>query len=304
MHSIGVDIGGMTIKAGLVSEDGSIIKKLTAPTPLGSAEQLADSIALLIKSLADQSREACSHIGVTVPGTFNEKGVVTRLCNIGLENIRLVRMLFERLGMRVELYNDADAAALAELKTGSLRGVTTGVLLTIGTGVGGGLILNGSLFRGGLGRGTEPGHMILARGGPICSCGNKGCAETICSATYLAARAYRACKERRGMIYSLHKEGRPIDAKLLIDCAAAGDEYAADEFGVFIDALSDYVASIVNLLDPQVIAIGGGVSGAGELLLAPLKRAVAQKSFFGSSGSIVSATAGNDAGIIGAAFPV
>ena len=302
MFSLGFDIGGTTIKAGLVDESFGIVKKLSAPTPYGSAEELADAILSLAQGLG--GTENVGHIGVTVPGTFDENGVVTRLVNLGLENIPLAGMLEERLGRKVELYNDADAAALAELKTGSLVGVRTGILITIGTGIGGGLIINGSLFRGGLGRGTEPGHMIIAHDGPACSCGNRGCAETLCSATALTRLAQAACNQREGMIYSLSKEGRTADAKLLIDCAAAGDEYALTAFNAFTDALSDYVSGLVNLLDPQVIAIGGGVSGAGELLLRPLREKTAAKAFFGSCGSIVAASAGNDAGVIGAAIPV
>ena len=302
MYSTGIDIGGMTVKAGLVGGDGAIIKKLSAPTPLGSAERLADSVAGLIGQLSKDCAELCPRVGVTVPGTFTKEGVVTRLCNIGLDNIPLVELIKNRLpGFDMVLCNDADAAALAELTAGSLKGVQTGVAVTIGTGIGAGIILGRKLFTGGLKRGTELGHAVLAHGGAKCSCGNTGCAETICSATYLAAMAYKACKAGKGMIYSLHNEGREIDAKLLIDCAVAGDEYASEVFAGWLDSLSDLTASIVNVFDPEVIAIGGGGSAAGDILLEPLRKMTAEKCFFGSCGKIVAAELGNDAGILGAA---
>ena len=302
MFSLGFDIGGTTVKAGLVDGEYRVVEKLSAPTPYGSAEKLADTVKTLAERLSAGVETA--HIGVTVPGTFDKEGNVKRLCNIGLNDFPLVGMLRERLGRTAALYNDADAAALAELKTGSLRGAETGVLVTIGTGIGCGIIMNGRLFTGGLGRGTELGHTVLDRGGKLCSCGNRGCAETVCSATALNALAQAACNRREGMIYFRYAQGAAPDAKLLIDCAMAGDEYAINAFEGYTDAFSDLLASIVNFIDPQIIAIGGGVSGAGEFLLEPLRKKTAAKAFFGSCGSIVAAACGNDAGMIGAAIPV
>lgn len=303
MYSIGIDIGGTTIKAGLVGEGFELIESISCVTPSGSAEKLASAVAELVSELKRRAgAEVCNKIGVTVPGTFDENGIVKRLCNLGVNDIPLVALIENELpGAVITLCNDADAAALAELRAGSLQGVETGVVITIGTGIGAGVIINGRLFTGGLKRGTELGHAVLRHGGKLCSCGNRGCAETLCSATALAAMAQTACNEREGMIYSLFKQGRPADAKLLIDCAAAGDPYAVKAFASYMEALSDLTASCVNVFDPQVIAIGGGVSAAGDFLLEPLRVKTAEKCFFGSCGKIVAALLGNDAGMIGAA---
>lgn len=299
MYSLGFDIGGTTIKAGLVDESLNIVKKLFAPTPFGDAEALADAVKALAEELDPESVAACA--GVTVPGTVDGMGCVKKLPNLGLKDIPLGEMLNERLGFPVRVLNDCDAAAIAELKTGALRGVETGLMLTIGTGLGGSIIIGGRLFEGGQRRGTELGHMRLMHGGLPCGCGGRGCAETLCSATALAALAQKACNERRGMIYSQYLSGSKPDAKLLIECAEAGDEYAVEAFNAYLDALSDAVAGFVNMLDPQVMVIGGGVSAAGDFLLEPLRALTAQKCYFGSCGSITCAEAGNDAGVIGAA---
>ncbi len=163
------------------------------------------------------------------------------------------------------------------------------MMVTLGTGLGGGLILNDRLFRGGRGNGTEPGHMILVNGGRPCTCGNEGCAEAYCSATRLA---------KDGKVYGWNT------AKAVIDAAKAGDEFATAIVNAYIDDLGSYLASIVNLLDPERIAVGGGVSAAGDFLMKPLIENVRQKSFFSTIPEIVVATAGNDAGIYGAAFVV
>ena len=300
MYSLGIDVGGMTVKAGLVDESFNIVGRASAVTPVGDAAALADVIAKLAFSLCSDI-PSLDTVGVTIPGTVDDNGVAKKITNLGLFNVPLGSMLEEALGHPVRLVNDADAAALAEMKVGALRGVKNGLMLTIGTGLGGAIVTDGRLYKGGLSRGTEIGHMIINRGGLSCGCGQRGCAETLCSATALIRLAQNACNERKGMIYSLSKEGRAIDAKLVFDCAAAGDEYAKEALALYVDALSDAVASLVNVLDPQVIVIGGGVSAAGEALLAPLREAAAAKCFFGSCGSIVRAAAGNDAGIIGAA---
>ena len=159
------------------------------------------------------------------------------------------------------------------------------MMITIGTGIGGGLILNGELFRGGRGNGTEPGHMVLRNGGRHCSCGIDGCAETYCSATRLG------------------KDGAAFgkaSAKDVIEAARQGNEEALNLFRQYIDDFGSYIASIINLLDPERIAIGGGVSGAGSFLLDPLREDVERKCFFETCPEIVVASAGNDAGIVGA----
>jgi glucokinase len=157
--------------------------------------------------------------------------------------------------------------------------------LTLGTGVGGGLILGGKMFNGGLGHGVELGHMCLQFGGPLCTCGNLGCVETLCNAPWLIRQSSQA-----------------TDAKMVIDAAKEGDVAAKNIFDRYVDQLSSAIVSCTNLLDPEVVALGGGVSLAGEFLFAPLREQVLRKSFFHHPYKIVPATLGNDAGIIGAAM--
>ena len=303
MYSLGFDIGGTTVKAGLFDDGMKMLCKLSVPTPYGDAEALAKLIRSLADELAPKDADIADiPVGVTVPGAVDDSGRIKKLPNLGLADIPLGAMLEGEFGFPVRVCNDADAAALAELNTGALRGVKNGLMITIGTGLGGSVILDGKLFAGGMGRGSELGHMILARGGEPCGCGGRGCAETLCSASALARLAQKACNERTGMIYSLYASGAKPDAKLLIDCAMAGDEYALAAFGEYLDALSDALASLVNLLDPEVIVVGGGVCAAGEFLLEPLRRLTARKCYFGSCGRIEAAASGNDAGMIGAAI--
>ncbi|MBO4305735.1 MAG: ROK family protein [Clostridia bacterium] len=300
MLRMGFDIGGTTIKGGLVDDDLKLVSRVDRPTPFGDAGLLCDSICAMADELT-RGTDPCRIAGVTVPGSVSRGGEIIDAWNIGLRNIPIRRMLEEKLDAEtVIVKNDADAACCAELKIGALQGVKTGLMLTLGTGVGGSIIIDGKLFHGGLDRGTELGHAMINRGGAVCGCGHRGCIETLCSASALKRLAQKACQERKGMIYSLSERGEAPDAKLLIDCARKGDSMAVQLFDEYTDVLSDAIASFVNILDPQVIVIGGGVSGAGDFLTERLKAKVPPRTFFGSCGSIVAAQAGNDAGIIGA----
>ena len=298
MLRIGFDIGGTTIKAGLVDDEMRIKDKRVLPTPKGDAEALC---GLIVRTAEDMlNGEKPEVLGVTVPGSVSSEGGILDAWNIGLRNVPLKAMLEERFAAgKVIVKNDADAAAAAELEIGALKGVETGLMLTLGTGVGGSIVFCGKLFKGGLGRGTELGHAMLDRGGRLCGCGHRGCIETLCSATALKRLAETACNERDGMIYCRAEAGEEIGAKLAIECAMAGDERAKAIFEDYTDALSDAIASFVNVLDPQMIVIGGGVSGAGDFLLDILRKKVPPRTFFGSCGSFSTAKAGNDAGVLG-----
>lgn len=297
--SLGFDVGGTTIKAGALNENGAIIRKTAIPTPKNDPDSLCELIASTAKELAEGGE--IDTVGVTVPGSVDKNGGIIDAWNIGVRNFPLREKIEERISARrVVVKNDADAAADAELHYGALKGVRHGLMLTLGTGVGGSIIFDGKLFHGGQDRGTELGHAMINRGGRICGCGHRGCIETLCSATALKRLAISACNEQKGMIYSLAKEGREPDAKLLIDCAIAGDAYALELFDGYTDVLSDAIASFVNVLDPEMIVIGGGVSGAGDFLLDILRKKVPPRTFFGSCGSFAVASAGNDAGIMGA----
>ena len=210
--------------------------------------------------------------------------------NLGFKNHPLPELIERKLNSRVRVLmaNDADAAAWAEYMRGSLKGYANSVLITLGTGVGGGIILNGSLFTGGMGNGVELGHFIMnMAAGEKCSCGVRGCFESCCSATALIREGVRSLSSApNGMIAAL----------------SAGDPATKAIFTEYAHALGCGIASLINIIDPERIAIGGGVSGAGEFLLKPVREYVKQMSFYDNFASIVKATLGNDAGLVGAAL--
>ena len=294
MLRFGYDIGGTNIAAGVIDEKNRLIAKDSVKFPRGEGtDAVICACADLYYAILEQnsiSEQDVKGVGVAVPGSVSpQNGIVIDAHNLGFHHTPLAAMLSDALKKPVDLINDADAATLAEHRIGALTGTKTAMLVTIGTGIGGGLIVNGELFRGGRGNGTEPGHMVLRNGGRLCTCGISGCAETYCSATRLS------------------KDGAAFGkstAKEVIEAAKAGNEQASALFREYIDDFGSYIASIVNLLDPERIAIGGGVSGAGSFLLDPLKKDVANKCFFETCPEIVVASAGNDAGIIGAGLIV
>lgn len=290
MMRLGYDIGGTNIAAGLLDENNRLVQKASLPFPRGRGTDAVTAVCQeLFERLLNQAQSdasAISGVGVAVPGSVDIRtGTVIDAHNLGFHHTPLVQLLIDRLHIPAALINDADAAALAENRVGALKGTNTSVLITIGTGIGGGLILNGELFRGGRGNGTEPGHMVLRNGGRACTCGIHGCAEAYCAATRL-----RVDGEAIGL----------KDAREVIEAAKAGREDALELFRTYVDDLGSYLASLVNLLDVERIAIGGGVCGAGRFLLDPLQENVKEKCFFETCPEIVVATAGNDAGIIGA----
>jgi glucokinase len=294
MMRFGFDIGGTNIAAGVIDERDQLVAKDSVRFPCGEGNQaVIDACAGLYRKILDQNaipEQAIAGVGVAVPGSVSPReGVVVDAHNLGFHHTPLASMLSDVLKKPVALINDADAATLAEHRIGALKGTQTAMLITIGTGIGGGLILNGELFRGGRDNGTEPGHMVLRNGGRLCSCGINGCAETYCSATRLGKDGAAFGKQ---------------NAREVIEAAKEGNEQALALFGAYIDDFGSYIASIINLLDPERIAIGGGVSGAGSFLLDPLRADAEKKCFFETCPEIVIASAGNDAGIIGAGLIV
>lgn len=310
MLHLGYDVGGTKVAAGLVDENKKIIAKLSHPFPKGTD---GPSFAAFLRRMADGlCREAgisasdVPTIGVGLPGTLDEnRRTVIHAHNLGFHQLPLAGLLggvFPEA--EIKLLNDADAATLAELKAGALQGCRSGLLLTLGTGLGGGIVSRGELFHGGQGRGVELGHMLLHKDGRRCTCGQRGCAERYCSATALALAGRRAITRAPESLLACRAAAKPekISARDVIDCARAGDSAALAVFDAYVDELASFIASLVNLLDPEVIAIGGGLGQSGEFLCAPLRQRAAEKCFYKSCGRIVPATLGNDAGLIGAAL--
>ena len=308
-YSIGFDIGGSHI-AGALFDGADELARLERPYPKGEPEKAPALIAGMTKALEASlgAGQSISYIGIAVPGSLSrDKRRILNAYNLGFEDTPLPELIENELGGRINVLmaNDADAAAWAEYCCGALRGYENCLLITLGTGVGGGVILNGALFTGGMGNGVELGHMIIDRlAGPVCSCGVSGCVEARCSATAIIRRARESiAKNEHSLIYgACGGDAQRIDAKLVIDAAKRGDGEAMAIFNDYVDALGSGIASIINTLDPMAIAIGGGVSGAGEFLLEPVRKNVEKKSFYKEHAAIVKAKLGNDAGIVGAAL--
>ena len=306
MYRIGFDIGGTNIAAGVVDASLAVVARMTRPFEKQAYPgALAETVAQMTRDLCGKAGlEALpSSIGVAVPGSIDPAAErVLNAYNLDLHDVPLraeVQAHFQETP--VFLANDADAAALAELYAGAFAGAKCAVLLTLGTGVGGGVIVGGRLWRGGMGHGVELGHMALDIGGARCTC---GCIETRCAATALIREAREALANgERGLLFTrTGGDAARVDAKLVVDCARTGDPAASAIFARFVDALGSAVVSVIHLLDPEVVAIGGGVSLAGDFLFALLVENVRGKCFFSEFARIVPARLGNDAGIVGAAM--
>lgn len=291
MRAVGIDIGGSFIKAGLVDpETGCVLDRRVVPFPRGKgSDAVWDAAAEAVNGLLAAGGMAPGDLdclGAAVPGSLDPlKTRVIHAYNLDFHGTQIRKALETKFpDVPLGILNDGDAATLAEHRFGALKGTMTSALITLGTGVGGGLILGGRLFGGGRGNGVEIGHMTLNYDGERHICGNIGCVEMYCSAQALVSPRDPFSSPRRTIDRILKRD--PGTAEIL-------ERYA--------DALSSAIVSLTNLLDPEVIALGGGVSNAGPALLMSTARKVAEKSFFKIEYPIVKAILGNDAGIVGAA---
>ena len=306
MYRIGIDLGGTNIAAGVVDESQHIVAEVSLPT---GAERPAEAVVADICRAAEKAMEKagitaahCASVGIGSPGTCDSaNGVVVRAYNLGWDHVPVCRMLEERFHVPCRLSNDANCAALAEQVAGAAVGHDNVVLITLGTGVGGGIIIGGKIYDGMRGAGAELGHTLLVLDGEPCTCGRRGCWEAYSSATALIRQARQAAAEHPESLLAGAEE---ITGKTVFDAADRGDETANAVVDRFCDYLGAGVTNIVNALAPEVILIGGGISRQGERLLAPVRRYVEKNCFGGKDGAIpiiAAARLGNDAGIIGAA---
>ena len=311
MYYIGLDVGGTTFKAGVVTEDGRIVHKDAMPTGIERPYQeiIADMAALCKKVAADADIEMSEikSIGVGVPGLFDNKtGMIPFCTNLGWHDIPFVAEMKKHLDTPVYGDNDATVAGLAESVAGVSAGIKDSVFLTLGTGVGGGIIIDGKPYSGAHGCGSEIGHIMIKMGGELCTCGNYGCFERYASATAIIREARKAIVEypESSMLAACGGDPEKLNAKIVIDAAKAGDAAAKAVFGGYVQALAVGIINIINMLDPEVIVLGGGVSAAGEFLLNAVREAVKPMVFFKTMpyARIELAQLGNDAGIIGAAM--
>ena len=311
MFYIGVDLGGTGIKAGVVDEKGEIRAKASCPTGVerGYGPVIADMAKLCLEALekSGHSLDEVKAIGIGIPGIQDPAtGLVPFCTNLGWHEVPLVEEMHKYIDKPVFVGNDATVAGLAEAVAGVSASVKTSVFVTLGTGVGGGIIIDGKPYSGPHGVASEIGHMITVVGGELCTCGNRGCWERYASATAIIregrkfAEAHPDCAIAKAVGGDLDK----IEAKTVIDLAKAGDPDAAMLFDNYVTHLCVGLVNLINLYDPEIIALGGGVSHAGQFLLDAVNAKLPQMVFYKTMpyARVELARLGNDAGIIGAAM--
>ncbi len=308
MYSIGVDIGGMSIKVGLV-EDGKIIecnKKKTESTAEKCIFNIVEQIKLLLNNNSLNINQI-KGIGIGCPGAVSsETGIVEFLPNLAWEKVELAKKIREGFDTKVVLSNDANVAALAETLYGCAKEYNTAVMFTLGTGVGGGIVIDKKLFEGGWSRGAELGHATLVVGGEQCTCGRKGCVECYTSATALIKQTKREMEKNPNSTMWKYVENNieNVDGKTAFECEKRGDLSARKVVDNYIMYLGESILNMLNIFRPEAFIIGGGISAQGENLV---KRLVdyCEKFDYGYKDAprteILIAKLGNDAGIIGAA---
>lgn len=310
---VGVDIGGMSIKIGLVDDTKQIVAKKVIPTQSDvlSAEAVVGNIAEAIVTLLQENNltvEQCESVGVACPGTVDGRtGVVLYSNNIRWDNVPMLDILRTKLPVPMFLANDADAAALGEVIAGAAKDKENAVLVTLGTGVGGGVIIDGKIFAGPLRGGCELGHTVIKHGGKLCSCGRKGCFECYASATALMELARKTAAEHPESMMNVMAGGdiNKIDGRIIFDAEKAGDPAAIAVVDQYEEDLSVGLANIINIFRPEVVILGGGVSAQEEYLTNALQERVNAMCFGGATcevAKIVTSELKNDAGIIGAAY--
>ncbi len=306
---VGVDLGGTWLRVAAADRRGGIRHRLRQPTRAerGPAAVMEDLLAGVQSAAhgAGLDPRALDAVVVGIPGPIDlAHGVVRSPPNLpGWRNVRLAEWLRRRLRVPTYLENDANLAAFGELRRGAGVGARNLIYVTISTGIGGGLILDGALFRGSTGTAGEVGHMIAVPNGPVCNCGRRGCLEAVASGTAIAKQAQRAlARGARTRLRALRGAGRNLSAELVVEAARAGDRVAIAILAEAGGVLGRALGSLINLLNPELIILGGGVSQAGPLLTGPMRASLKQSSFPEprAAARIVRARLGQDAGLVGA----
>ncbi|MBR5681810.1 MAG: ROK family glucokinase [Ruminococcus sp.] len=310
-YYVGIDLGGTNIVAGVVDEEYNIIAKASTKTNCPRPEKaIADDMAKMaveaVKN-ANLTMDQIEWIGVGTPGIANsEKGIIEYSNNLGFKNTPMVKYIQETIDKPVFIENDANAAAYGEFVAGAAKGARNAVCITLGTGVGGGIIIDGKIYSGSNFAGAEIGHTVVQVDGAQCSCGRKGCFEAYSSATGLIRMTKEAIAEHPDCIMAQsEKEKGKVTARTSFDCMRAGDKYAKAVVDKYIKYLAAGITNTINIFQPDILCIGGGVCNEGDPLLLPMKELVAKEVYTRNSEKnteIVIAKLGNDAGIIGAAF--
>lgn len=308
MKAIGVDIGGMSVKVGLVDENGFIIQKnvrKTAETPELVLNNIVEQINELLIS-NNITIEDIRGIGVGSPGLISsDKGIVDYSSNLKWDNVKVVKILSKAFNTNIKLSNDANVAALGETIYGAAKGYKNSVMLTLGTGVGGGVVIEGKLFEGWQSKGAELGHVSLNINGDKCSCGRRGCLEVYASATGLINQTKeQMLKDNDSLMWDyVDKDINKVNGLTAFECEKKGDASAKLVVDNYVSYLSEGILNMLNIFRPQVIIIGGGISGQGDNLRLRIVKYLEEYNYGyvnAPKTEVLMATLGNDAGIIGA----
>ena len=312
MYRIGVDLGGTNIAVGLVNDDMKIQVKKSLPTgATRPAEEIVADIATLCKAVCDEAGIALSDvagIGIATPGIANhDDGVVEYANNLPFHKFPIAKLLSKETGVeKIKIENDANAAAWGEAVAGAAKGTKNSVMITLGTGVGGGIIIDNKVFSGFNYAGGELGHIVIQVDGAPCSCGRKGCWEAYSSATALIRMTKEKIEECRATGRATLMSDQPkISGRTACDAMRAGDEAGKEVYDLYVKYLASGLATIINIFQPEVISLGGGVSNEGQSLIDALLPIVRAEQYGGGVVPLTQlriATLGNDAGIIGAAM--
>lgn len=311
MYRIGIDLGGTNIVAGVVDQNYRLIAtaKCKTNTPRPADDIIADMARISREAVkaANLTMDDIDGVGVGSPGACNsDTGVVERAANLGFINEPLQKKLQALLGKPVRIENDANAAAYGEMLAGAAKGTRHAVCITLGTGVGGGAIVDGHIIAGHNFAGGELGHTVIVMDGEPCSCGRRGCWEAYASATGLIRQTKAAMeKNQDSVMWKLSANGTRVNGCTAFDAMRAGDAAGTQVVDQYIRYLACGLTNMINIFQPEVLCIGGGISREGETLLAPVRELIKKEQFaqFTTSKTrICAATLGNDAGIIGAAY--
>lgn len=309
-YYVGIDLGGTNITAGVVDGEYNILAFATTKTNCPrSEEEISKDMAMVANQAvkkAGLTMNDIESIGAGSPGIVNSKdGIVEYSCNLGFSNTPLAKLVSQHTKKDVFIENDANAAAFGEFLAGSAKGVNSAVCITLGTGVGSGIIIDKKIYQGFNFAGGEIGHMVIEKDGVLCGCGRKGCFEAYASATGLIRMTSEAMDNNKQSIMWDMSRNKAVDGRLAFDAMRKGDISAKEVVDKYIDYLACGITNVINIFQPDVVCVGGGVCNEGEALMNPVKEIVGKDVYSRDSKNntkLVVASLGNNAGIIGAAF--
>lgn len=312
MKYLGIDLGGTSMKAGVIDEQYHIISKATRPTVVPCPDDnMAEQLELVARDAmqkAGVTLDEIQSIGIGSPGTVNSKdGYVEFANNLYFDHFEVKKLLHERLHKEIFVENDANAAAYGEYKAGALKGAQNALAVTLGTGIGSGIIVDGKIYHGNRFCAGEMGHMVIVKDGWQCTCGRRGCWEAYASASGLIrlTREVMETAPKSSALWELAQGNlEQVNGRTAFDAMRRGDSFGQQIVDTYIERLGCGLANAINILQPDIICIGGGICNEGETLLAPLRAYVQTQMYMNKPvpSTICRAQLGNDAGIIGAAL--